>query len=88
MLSARVLLVSEIAGIAPHIQSSGCGVVVQPEPLSIKAGLTRLIQQRSEWKEMGLRGRQYVLKNLDWKSIASDSLDRYKQLLYSVATES
>jgi glycosyltransferase involved in cell wall biosynthesis len=88
MLSARVLLVSEIAGIAPHIQSSGCGVVVQPEPLSIKAGLTKLIQQRSEWKEMGLRGRQYVLKNLDWKSIASESLERYKQLLYSVSRAS
>jgi glycosyltransferase involved in cell wall biosynthesis len=88
MLSARVLLVSEIAGIAPHVQSSGCGVVVQSEPLSIKAGLTSLIQQRSEWKEMGLRGRQYVLKNLDWKSIASDSLDRYKQLFHPVATES
>jgi glycosyltransferase involved in cell wall biosynthesis len=88
MLSARVLLVSEIAGIAPHIKSSRCGVVVQPEPLSIKAGLTSLIQQRSDWKEMGLRGRRYVLKNLDWKSIAADSLNQYQQLFNSASTKS
>jgi glycosyltransferase involved in cell wall biosynthesis len=88
MLSARVLLVSEIAGIAPHIQASGCGVVVQPEPLSIKAGLVDLIQQRSAWKEMGLRGRQYVLNNLDWKSIAFSTLKQYQQLFKSASGKS
>jgi glycosyltransferase involved in cell wall biosynthesis len=88
MLSARVLLVSEIAGIAPHIQASGCGVVVQPEPLSIKAGLVDLIRQRSAWKEMGLQGRQYVLNNLDWKSIASSTLKQYQQLSKSASGKS
>ncbi|PZV15451.1 MAG: group 1 glycosyl transferase [Pseudanabaena sp.] len=81
MLAGRVLLVSEVAGIAPHVQSSGCGIVVKPESSSIKAGLTSLVQQRSQWKEMGIRGRQYVLENLDWKSIASYALEQYKLLI-------
>lgn len=81
MLAGRVLLVSEVAGIAPHVQSSGCGIVVKPELSSIKAGLISLVQQRSQWQQMGLRGRQYVLENLDWKSIASSALEQYRLLL-------
>ncbi|NJO51690.1 MAG: glycosyltransferase, partial [Leptolyngbyaceae cyanobacterium RM2_2_4] len=70
MLAARVLLVSEVAGIAPHVYASGCGVVVKPEVSAIQSGLLELLTRRSEWKEMGLRGRHYVLQKLSWESIA------------------
>jgi glycosyltransferase involved in cell wall biosynthesis len=80
MLSGRVLLTSEIAGITPHVQVSQCGVVVQPDAASIKAGFLELLSCRSRWQEMGLRGRHYVLKNLDWKIIASRALEQYIQL--------
>jgi glycosyltransferase involved in cell wall biosynthesis len=81
MLAGRVLLVSEIAGIAPHVEASGCGVVVRPEASAIKAGLIELLQKRSQWQEMGLRGRQYVLNNLHWNSIAVKALEDYKKVL-------
>ena len=81
MLAGRVLLISEIAGIAPHIKASGCGVVVHPEPTAIKAGLLELLEKRSQWQEMGLRGRQYVLDNLHWNAIASRALKDYKILM-------
>ncbi|WP_143438003.1 glycosyltransferase, partial [Hydrocoleum sp. CS-953] len=75
MLAGRVLLVSEVGGIASHVKSSGCGVVVQPEVASIKEGLEELLERRSEWEEMGMAGRRYVLKNLQWNKIAERALD-------------
>jgi len=83
MLSGRVLLISEIAGITPFVKASNCGIVVKPEVTSIKSGFLELLERRSEWKEMGLRGRQYVLENLDWKTIALQALKQYKQIYSS-----
>lgn len=80
MLAARVLLVSEVAGIAPHVQASKCGVVVKPEVEAIKNGLLELLSLRDRWEEMGLRGRHYVLNNLQWDRIASTALEHYKRL--------
>ncbi|HEY9605783.1 MAG TPA: glycosyltransferase [Allocoleopsis sp.] len=80
MLAGRVLLVSEVAGIAPHVQASGCGVVVKPEVVAIKEGLIELLQQRARWKEMGLNGRKYVLEYLSWDKIASTVLERYQEI--------
>jgi glycosyltransferase involved in cell wall biosynthesis len=81
MLAGRVLLVSEVAGIAPHVKASGCGVVVAPEVSAIKEGLMELLQRRSEWQEMGLGGRRYALEHLAWKSIAHKALEQYRQLV-------
>jgi glycosyltransferase involved in cell wall biosynthesis len=81
MLAGRVLLVSEVAGIAPHVQASGCGVVVAPEVSEIQSGLIELLKRRSDWKEMGLRGRRYALEHLDWNKIAFSALDQYHQLV-------
>ncbi|MEA5503249.1 glycosyltransferase [Halotia wernerae UHCC 0503] len=81
MLAGRVLLVSEIAGIAPYIEASGCGVVVKAEVSGIKSGIMQLIQRRSEWKEMGLAGRHYALEHLQWDKIAFAALEEYKKLL-------
>lgn len=77
MLAGRVLLVSEIAGVAPHVKTSDCGVVVQPTVASVKAGLEHLLQRRDEWPQMGLKGREYVFKRLSWKEISSQALESY-----------
>jgi glycosyltransferase involved in cell wall biosynthesis len=83
MLAGRVLLVSVAAGIAPHIEASGCGVIVAPEVSAIKAGLLELLERRSQWQEMGLRGQQYALEHLNWNKIATSALDQYQQLMRS-----
>jgi glycosyltransferase involved in cell wall biosynthesis len=81
MLAGRVLLVSEAAGIAPHVEASDCGVVVAPESSAIETGLLEILERRSEWRDMGLRGQQYALENLSWEKIADSALRQYQQLM-------
>jgi glycosyltransferase involved in cell wall biosynthesis len=78
MLAGRVLLVSEFSGIAPHVQASGCGVVVRPEVPSIQQGLRELLQRRSKWKDMGIAGRRYALTHLQWKTLACRARGYYQ----------
>ncbi|MGB2661156.1 MAG: glycosyltransferase [Candidatus Omnitrophota bacterium] len=77
MLAGRVVLVTSISGIASHVKASGCGVVVNSEVSAIASGLTELLRRRSEWKEMGLKGRRYALEYLNPKKIASTALAHY-----------
>jgi len=80
MLAARVLLVSERAGIARHVRASDCGIAVRPAVAGIEAGLRTLFGRRAKWREMGLRGRRYALTNLQWQDIARDVLAQYAAL--------
>ena len=66
MLAARVLLVSERAGIARHVAASGCGVAVAPTVEGVREGLDRLLRRREHWREMGLAGRRHALRHLRW----------------------
>jgi glycosyltransferase involved in cell wall biosynthesis len=81
MLAARVLIVSRSAGIAPHIEKSGCGIVVDPTAADVQRGFRYLLERRSRWREMGLRGREYAQENLHWNRIAKRTLTQYRQLL-------
>jgi glycosyltransferase involved in cell wall biosynthesis len=80
MLAARVLLVSERAGIARHVEASGCGVAVAPTVHGVREGLDRLLQRRERWREMGLAGRRHALERLRWDRIAADLLHAYRAL--------
>ena len=81
MLAGRPLLVSEPSGIARHVRASGCGVVVKPEKQAIERGLVELMDRRSEWRDLGRRGREYALQSLNWKAIAHTALERYQSLV-------
>jgi len=81
MLAARVLLVSERAGIARHVEASGCGVTVSPTVEGVAVGLDGLLRRRDAWREMGLRGRRYALARLRWDGIAAQLLRQYERLL-------
>jgi glycosyltransferase involved in cell wall biosynthesis len=80
MIAARPVLVSDVAGIAPHVRQSNCGVVVTPDVASIEAGLRKLLDSRKDWNNYGLRGRNYALENLEWRAIAASALDQTAQL--------
>jgi glycosyltransferase involved in cell wall biosynthesis len=86
MLSGRVIMVSDIAGIAPHVRASGCGIVIAPDVSHVKAGLLELMASRERWREMGLRGREYALTHLRWERIAARAIDEYKVLLAARST--
>jgi glycosyltransferase involved in cell wall biosynthesis len=80
MLAARVLLVSEDAGISPHVIASGCGELIRPEISSIAEGFFRLNKRRATWRAMGTSGREYALSKLSWKNIASGLLLKYEKM--------
>ena len=80
MLAARVLVISEIAGIARHVRASGCGLVIEPNVKAIRDAVLDLINRRDKWKEMGLAGREYALKNFQWDRIAEDALRQYARV--------
>jgi len=81
MLSGRVIMVSDIAGISPHVRASGCGIVIAPDVSHVKGGMLELMEKRAQWREMGLRGREYALNHLRWERIAARAIDEYKVLL-------
>jgi len=81
MLAARPLVISRIAGLTPHVQASRCGIVVDASAPSIADGIAQILSRRDQWREMGLRGRRYVLDNLSWRKIGVQALAEYRQLL-------
>jgi glycosyltransferase involved in cell wall biosynthesis len=80
LLTGRQVLVSQEAGIAEVVQASGAGVVVEPRPEAIAAGLVQLHRQRPQAKPLGLLGRQYVLNHLGWPAIARSAIQQYQTL--------
>ena len=64
MLAGRVVIVSEIAGISPHVRASGCGIVVNPTVKSVHEGIAEMLRLRPQWPEMGVAGRQYAIEHL------------------------
>jgi len=56
-------------------------VIVAPTVAAIRQGLVELLERRSEWKEMGLKGREYALEHLRWDKISANALERYSQLV-------
>jgi glycosyltransferase involved in cell wall biosynthesis len=83
MLAARLVLVSESAGVAPHVEAAGCGLVVKPDAASVANGMVTLLNDRAHWKERGLNGRAYALSILPWKNVAADALRQYQALAAS-----
>lgn len=88
MLSGRPILVSDVAGIAPHVRASGCGVVISVDIEHVKEGLLNILSLRPKWKEMGLAGREYALKHLRWERIAAETLDHYRALMEPASGQS
>ncbi|MDA8107277.1 MAG: glycosyltransferase [Betaproteobacteria bacterium] len=81
MIAGRVLLVSARAGIAPHVEASGAGVLVAPAPEDVARGLGELLRRRASWPDMGRQGRRYALARLRWRDIAAAALGSYAGLL-------
>src|SRR5690606_34724768 len=79
MIAGRPVLIAEEAGVSPFIQAAESGVLVRPDAASIVDGLRKLLAVRSEWKSMGLRGRNLALEALNWKHIGRNALHAYQQ---------
>lgn len=71
MAAARPVIVSSIGGIAPHVQRSGAGIIVEPTEASIASALEDILSKRTDWHAMGEAGRRYCTANLDWVTVAA-----------------
>jgi len=81
MMAARVILISNVAGLAPHVAAAECGALVSPDVPTMTTGLRELLGRRAHWREMGWCGRQYALDNLQWRQIGSAALEHYRRLV-------
>jgi glycosyltransferase involved in cell wall biosynthesis len=59
------------------VAESGCGISIPPEdPVAIAEAIKKLIDMSPlEREEMGRRGREYVIKNHDYKVLAKRFLE-------------
>ena len=59
------------------VKESGCGISIPPEdPIAIAEAIKKLIEMSpTEREEMGKRGREYVIKNHDYKVLAQKFLE-------------
>ena len=80
MLAARVVLISSVAGLAPHVELSGCGLTIEPTIEGIRSGILALLKRREQWPSMGRSGRKYALTHLRWETIAAEALPFYRSL--------
>jgi glycosyltransferase involved in cell wall biosynthesis len=81
MLAARPVVISDIAGLSPHVRAAGCGVVVDSTVASIRDGIVEMISRRAEWPAMGNAGRRYAIDHFQWPAIAREAMEKYGGLI-------
>jgi glycosyltransferase involved in cell wall biosynthesis len=82
MLAARPVVISDIAGLAPHVRAAGAGVVVDANVESIASGIRAMIDRRSEWPAIGIAGRRYAMERFRWNRIAAEAMEEYRRLAH------
>lgn len=74
-----VMLPSFAVEVAPVVQDSGCGVLIDPaDPQDIAAKLDALLADPVEMRAMGQRGRQAVRQRYNWEAEATHLIAMYK----------
>lgn len=68
-------------GMSEIVRSIGAGVVVEPSPDGIAAGLTGLLSDPARSRAMGERGREHVIANYGWPSVAGRMEDLYRSIV-------
>jgi glycosyltransferase involved in cell wall biosynthesis len=81
MLTARPVVISDIAGLAPHVRIAGCGEVVDSTVPSIRDGIRSMLARRAQWPSLGSAGRAYALEQFRWNNIAAKAMAEYRKLV-------
>lgn len=75
------VLVSPGVGLAPVVSASGAGLVVSSEPEALGLAIQGLLKDPRKRAEMGRQGRQEVVRNFTWQSIARQTMEVYGSVL-------
>ncbi len=80
MASARPIVASERVNIAAEIASAGAGIVAQHSVEGLKRGLLELDERRRQLREMGERGRAYVVETYAPDAVGAAMVEAYREL--------
>ena len=65
-----------------RLEAEGCGWWVEPTPYALAAALTAaMAMPRPALREMGLKGREWMLRDFSWNRVAQDMADVYAWLV-------
>jgi len=63
----------------PEMEKAGAGKVVEAEPDIMAKTMIELLKDRRRLVEMGRRGREFVIRDYSWDTIASKLIDAYQE---------
>ncbi len=75
------VLATPDVGMSEIVREIGAGLVVTPSPDAIAAGLNALLSDAGESRAMGEIGRQHVIANYGWPSVARRMEGLYRSIL-------
>jgi glycosyltransferase involved in cell wall biosynthesis len=75
------VLVTPDVGISEIVRDVDAGLVVEPSPDGIAAGLSRLLSNPGRSRAMGELGRQHVIAHYGWPSVACRMEDLYRSIV-------
>ena len=78
----KAVIASDITGVSDLLQNSGGGIVVTPEHSGeLAKSIVHLLQNDELSVKMGINGRNYVVENNSWASIAKKTVVISEQLI-------
>jgi Glycosyltransferase len=63
----------------PEAETEGVGRVVEAEPEAMSKAIIELLKDRKQLQEMGRKGREFVLRDYSWDTVASELVDIYRE---------
>jgi glycosyltransferase involved in cell wall biosynthesis len=78
MACARPIVASDIGAVREITKNSGCAFLVSPEkPIELAQGVKILIEDEKLRKEMGKKGRKYVVEHFDRRKITARLMNKF-----------
>jgi glycosyltransferase involved in cell wall biosynthesis len=81
------VLVTPDVGMSEIVRDVDAGLVVEPSPDGIAAGLRRLLSDPERSRAMGALGREHVVANYGWPSVAERMEGLYRSIMETRTTE-
>ncbi len=69
LAAGRVVMASRRALVTPQLERAGLVEAVEPQPESLAAGLSRLLERRSQWPELAARARIYAREHFGAEAV-------------------
>lgn len=80
MACGKPVVASDIIGVGDLLERENAGIAVTPEnPEELAAAVLKLLRNKKSRDEMGRNGKEYVIKNNSWESVAKKLVEVFKE---------